>query len=310
MIEINLSDKSKSHLDYTIIQRSDGQQDVVINTKDIKLSGITDTGKSWSLGVTIKSRFNSFRDLELMIGATKSLRKLGIEEIHLYIPYLLGARGDRKFESGGNAYLVDVLAPVINLQGYKSVTVIDAHSDVASACINNLIVLDNAQVVKRALTLLTLLSVAEGAPIHIFDKLVLLSPDAGALKKVYHVIKEFKFPGDVIVASKHRDIKSGDILATTVPYKNEYSDKTIVIIDDICDGGRTFIEIAKAIKADSKHQGKVVLVITHGIFSYGIKPLSGLFDLVVTTNSVKNKDEMIVGESEVNTDFLQVVEVI
>ncbi len=305
MININLSDRSKSDIDYEIKVRTDGQQDITLKLKQgVALSGITDTGKSWSLGVTIQSRLPSFRQFELIIGVVTDLRRLGVEEIHLFIPYLLGARGDRPFEVGGNSYLVDVIAPTINMLNFKSVTVMDAHSDVAQACIKNLRTVDNIFLVNKAINSL----VVEHK--RVLDTVVLLSPDAGALKKVYTIAERIGFTGDVIVASKHRSTVSNEILTTTVPYKNTYSDKTIIIVDDICDGGRTFIEIAKAIRADNKHQGKIVLVVTHGIFSYGFEQLTGLFDLIVTTNSVKSKEEMIVDESKVKSEFLRVVEVI
>jgi ribose-phosphate pyrophosphokinase len=62
-------------------------------------------------------------------------------------------------------------------------------------------------------------------------------------------------------------------------------EKEIVIIDDICDGGRTFIEIAKILKEEKKDI-KISLIVTHGIFSAGLKELYEYFDMIVTTNSV------------------------
>ena len=60
---------------------------------------------------------------------------MGIQEISLYTPYIMGARSDRKFEEGGNNYLRDVICPVINSLNFKTVTCIDPHSDVLEACI-------------------------------------------------------------------------------------------------------------------------------------------------------------------------------
>jgi phosphoribosylpyrophosphate synthetase len=130
-----------------VCQFPDGQQDVIIKTV---------YGKTHIIGweeekFTIKSHFNSFRDLELIMCATKALRRLGVKEIHLYIPYLLGARSDREFVEGGTSYLVDVIAPVINSLGFESVTVMDVHSDVAAACINNLKVVGNSEFVEWAI---------------------------------------------------------------------------------------------------------------------------------------------------------------
>lgn len=71
------------------------------------------------------------------------------------------------------------------------------------------------------------------------------------------------------------------------------------ILDDICDGGRTFIEIAKAIKMKQslssavhpENHGKIYLVVTHGIFSAGLKPLNEYFDGIYTTNSYVVMDD-------------------
>ena len=52
--------------------------------------------------------------------------------------------------------------------------------------------------------------------------------------------------------------------------------KKIVIFDDICDGGRSFIEIAKILK-EKKETIKLVLCVTHGIFSQGLAELKKYF---------------------------------
>jgi ribose-phosphate pyrophosphokinase len=119
------------------------------------------------------------------------------------------------------------------------------------------------------------------------DQIVLVSPDAGAYKKVFDVAKEFNIE-NVITASKVRDINNGKILRTEVPSIEKYDDDMkYVIVDDICDGGRTFIELAKVIK-EQKPNAKIYLVVTHGIFSYGFDPLAQYFDGIYTTNSCQD----------------------
>mgnify|MGYP000559891090 CR=1 FL=1 len=57
--------------------------------------------------------------------------------------------------------------------------------------------------------------------------------------------KQFEIE-NIVVASKHRDIKTGKITSTEVPgLSTEDGAKQFYIVDDICDGGRTFIELAK-----------------------------------------------------------------
>ena len=61
-------------------------------------------------------------------------------------------------------------------------------------------------------------------------------------------------------------------------------DGKFIIIDDICDGGRTFIGIAEAIKEQVQNP-EIYLLVTHGIFSAGYNQLMNYFDKIYTTNS-------------------------
>lgn len=285
MKTLNLSDEKISDIKYKISQFPDGQQDIVL-LEDYKIQGFH--GTQIVKEVIIESRFNSFRDLELIICATKALKRLGVKEIHLYIPYLLGARSDRHFQEGGNSYLVDVIAPIINAQNFETVTVLDVHSDVAPACINNLRIESNKKLVKFAL-----------ADIYNFDsnegdyKGVIVSPDAGASKKIYKLLEECDLDNQVIICSKFRDI-NGKLSNTEVPLgMQHFKGQDFIIIDDICDGGRTFIEIAKVILGrfilnGFKTKPRIYLIVTHGIFSKGYTELLQYFDTIYTTNSIKD----------------------
>jgi ribose-phosphate pyrophosphokinase len=94
-----------------------------------------------------------------------------------------------------------------------------------------------------------------------------------------------------LIASKHRDIQSGKILSTYVPLKDgEHTNNNFLIVDDICDGGRTFIEIAKVIH-EIRPKAKVSLAVTHGIFSAGFNELSKYIEHIYCTNSIYNIED-------------------
>jgi ribose-phosphate pyrophosphokinase len=118
-----------------------------------------------------------------------------------------------------------------------------------------------------------------------------------ALLKVYNVAEHFKIE-NLIIASKHRDIKTGKIIRTDVPgLTQEPGRRNFVIVDDICDGGRTFLEIAKTIRSErniSIFGDKIYLVVTHGIFSAGFDELKKHFDGIYCTNSVSDIDNELV----------------
>jgi ribose-phosphate pyrophosphokinase len=122
----------------------------------------------------------------------------------------------------------------------------------------------------------------------------LISPDAGSNKKIYDLAKSIGYTNEIIRCDKLRDIPTGQIIETIV-YKDDFDGKDAIIVDDICDGGKTFIELAKVLK--QKNVGKIYLVITHGIFSQGFEGLASYVSGIYTTNSVKDiEDGEIVDE--------------
>ena len=76
-----------------------------------------------------------------------------------------------------------------------------------------------------------------------------------------------------------------------------------IIVDDICDGGRTFIELAKAIHG-SRPTAEVYLVVTHGIFSNGLYELSKEITKIYSTNSVKEIEADSYSDYTVSKEFV------
>ena len=269
--KLNLVDLENSDIKYKISKFPDGQQSIKLDMVDTDLPN--------KITVSITSRFNSFLDLELIIAANQALREFSyVENVKLNVPYFLGARSDRKFEAGTSNYLKTVICPIINAQKFSRVTVLDPHSDVLEACLDNYHKHNNHRLVKDALTAIDNKNDAQ-------ERICLVSPDAGAYKKIFDVAKEFGI-NRIITANKVRDIKTGNIIRTEVPTLDQHEDLKYVIIDDICDGGRTFVELAKAMK-ESRPTAKIYLIVTHGIFSAGFDTLNQYFEGIYTTNSVK-----------------------
>jgi ribose-phosphate pyrophosphokinase len=219
-------------------------------------------------------------------------------EVHLYVPYVLGARSDRQFSDGENNYLRDVICPIINLQGFKSVTVLDPHSDVLEACLNGFKKVSNKELVGFAIhDIYTTMEIGGHLRSVIWEKFynnaVLVSPDAGASKKIYKIAEQIGYKGDIITCSKERD-ENGKLTRCVLP--NIYGDqwkKDFIIIDDIADGAGTFINIAKLIKGRCPMEyklPKIYLIVTHGIFSKGFEELSKYFDGIYCTNSYQSMD--------------------
>ena len=270
---LNLVYPDKSDIKYNKIQFPDGQQNIVL---DMKIK----TDKA-----VIKTRLNDFKDVELLICATQALYNTNsVKEIALYCPYFLGSRSDRKFEYGSVNYLKDVICPIINNLKFFEVSVLDPHSDVLEACIKGFRKESNLELVKFGLNNIYNLRCGETGYLK-QNSFILVSPDAGASKKIYKLAEQIGYTGDIITCSKDRD-NEGKLTKTVVPVYDTgpLIMKDYIIIDDICDGGATFINIAKELKKlyNCNH---IYLIVTHSIFSKGFGELSQYFDGIYCTNS-------------------------
>ena len=120
------------------------------------------------------------------------------------------------------------------------------------------------------------------------DRFILIAPDGGSLKKIYKLAEQIGYKGDIITCSKDRNV-DGTIKHFHITGGELPENKDIIIIDDICDGGLTFIETANQIKdyLGDTRKGKIYLIVTHSIFSKGTDELLKYFDGIYTTNSYK-----------------------
>ena len=236
------------------------------NVKVLEPSAIGDV-------VYIKADINSGDDVMELLLLTDAIRRINsVAKIGLLLPYLPYSRQDRVMVTG-ESLSIKVFASIINAQNYDSVVTWDAHSDVGVALIDRCTNLSQYELVD----LLNLRLDAEDT--------ILVSPDAGAEKKIFAFAKALNF-NTVVRASKTRDVSTGQITRTelmiSATEKGTYKD--FLIVDDICDGGRTFIELAKVLRPHTT--GKIMLLVTHGIFSKGIEVFDGIIDEVFVLNNI------------------------
>ena len=185
--------------------------------------------------------------------------------LYLNMPYVPYARQDRVCNPG-EELSAKVFCDLINAQAYASVTIADPHSDVVPA------LLDRVSVVDASVMLAEVLqqpSFARGV--------TLLAPDAGARKRVQQLAKKLGVE-HIAFADKVRDTKTGRISGTSV--SSDLPHLPILVVDDICDGGRTFVELGKAL-AEVSQQPRY-LYVTHGIFSKGFEELNLYYQRIFT----------------------------
>lgn len=226
--------------------------------------------------VTITHRINSFNDFGLLLLAIDALKRMDVKLINVFIPYFPAARQDRVMISG-EPLSVKVYADILNSLKLNKVTVFDAHSEVTPALLDNCEVISNhafiAEVLKK-----------------IGKEVKLISPDGGALKKIYKV-SEYLGGVEVVECSKSRDVKTGKLSGFKV-YNDDLKGMDCLIVDDICDGGGTFVGLAEELK--KKNAGKLYLAVSHGIFNKGFDVFQKDFEKIFTTNSFREFDNEMV----------------
>jgi ribose-phosphate pyrophosphokinase len=210
------------------------------------------------------AKFRTWDDVGKFIVVADALKTQGVR-IYLFAPYFPGLRQDRN--PGGNTPLTCRIYGNLLNEFASHITVVDAHSEVGLIEAGKNHRITNIEPQRFVGDLI------EDAPTHI------VIPDKGAKDRSIAVGRLFP---EVMMcqAEKTRDFETGKLSGFTVPPMG--SAERILIADDICDGGGTFVGLLEKIRETSS--APVDLYVTHGIFSKGLQVLEG-FDNIYTTDS-------------------------
>lgn len=226
----------------------------------------------------INERINSYEDLFFVKSLVEVLHYRNIKNLHLVIPCLFGQRSDRRF-SPFQSLDLKVILDFINSCKFMTVEVLDAHSDL-SIGLNHYHKRGVAEFVSKSL---------DDIRKSIGNKdITLVSPDAGAYKKVFELGQQFGNP--VVAAVKHRDLQ-GKI---DLQFIGDVKDKDCLIVDDLCSRGGTFTILSKKLREQGAR--KIYLYVSHfegGCEEYKqtIDKLLTQIDGIFTTNSFRDFDE-------------------
>lgn len=243
--------------------------------------------------VMIISRITSWEDMGLLLSAYDALLRTGmVDKMRCFVPYFPGARQDLVEEGSGEALSVKVYADLFNdvLEHVDEVSIFDAHSNVTPAVLEACCNHNNHAFIRHVLgDILTYHEQEENTLIHI------VSPDAGAEKKIDKLLPEVEGIGyhlSPVYCSKQRDRDSGKLSGFKV-HGGDLEGQPCLIVDDICDGGGTFLGIAEKLK--EKNAGKLYLAVSHGIFSKGFhQGLGTTFENIYCTDSFDVDDPRFV----------------
>lgn len=178
------------------------------------------------------------------------LEAYGVKDIYLRIDYLPFARQDHPV-TNITTFALRSFATMLNALEFDHIVIEDPHSEIALALIRNSVA------VYPTIEVLQAMNETRSS--------LMVFPDLGAQRKYSKIYKGY----ESINGEKTRDKWTGRI--TNYRLNGECAGKRVMIVDDICDGGATFVLLAKELK--DKGAEEVNLFVTHGIFSKGIRPL-------------------------------------
>jgi ribose-phosphate pyrophosphokinase len=222
--------------------------------------------------VVVRTTLRSNDDI-ITIALVKSvLDRLKVKQADLSIDYMMYQQDDRLF-ADNESFGLKVVSNIINSLNWNSVSIFHPHSDKVEM-INNCVILSTNVYLARHIVQNDL------------KDSVWVIPDSGAFKTQFKMIEHIDHKY-FIACMKSRDHITGDI--KTVVSGEDLKGRDCFIVDDICLGGRTFLNIASELK--KLNCGKLHLVVSHGVFNNGIDHLLEVFETITTSRSLYNGPE-------------------
>ena len=163
-----------------------------------------------------------------------------------YLPY---ARQDKEIRNN-TTFSLNTFAKLLNSLEFDEISILDPHSHRAIELIKN----SREYYPKQAVLKVIDLTKSD----------VVCYPDKGAVCKY-----STKYDVQYVYGEKERDAGSGKI--SNYKLFGNVEGKNVLIVDDICDGGATFILLATALLNTGAKN--IALFVSHGIFSKGLRPL-------------------------------------
>lgn len=270
---LNLVRPEKSDIKYHISRFPDG--DVRLELEGINRKDNT----------IIVCRIRNAEELYILMQAGDILNRHEVM-FSLRIYYLMGMRMDRVMDFN-MPFNLKIVANMINSINPAEVHTFEPHSDVTTELIKNW----HGNL---------------SHPMPNFSEYLPMLPDSGAAARY-----QFLYNIPVLSGNKTRDPEGGiteySIINEELLADENHKDKPIIVLDDLCDGGSTFVELAKTVKAIDPNR-KLAIWITHMVNELGIERLKEWYDEIYFTNSYKDWDEEIT--DYIKQDQIRVIKVV
>jgi ribose-phosphate pyrophosphokinase len=178
----------------------------------------------------IEWKFENNEEMATLYFLVNHIRSKDQNPIQLIMPYIPNARMDRQMQNT-NVYTLKYFCNFINSLSFERVYVLDPHSYVSTALLNNVEQTDVLPYIYKAYD-----DIQSG-------NILLFYPDEGAAKRYAKLVAK-----PYAVGIKKRDEFTGQIIDYKVNSFDDITGKDVLIIDDICSYGGTFYHAAKALK--------------------------------------------------------------
>lgn len=209
----------------------------------------------------------NFSELEKLILLATTLRRMGFYIEDITFLYLFGMRSDRAFKTNGENYFKDVIAPIINSLKIPKVFLFCPHSILGVSAIDNLHYRHIGCLIEEEISMHILLG--DQSTNFIWRCGVIPNHGDGFL--------------DVFTKTRRKKI-SVELSDSSIKKLKDQSQKPILIVDDLCDGGGTFMVEAEFLRGKGV-TNDLCLFVAHGLFSKGCEVLYDFFKKVYTTDS-------------------------
>ncbi len=241
-------------------------------------------------------RINSYQDLWYLNQYVDAFWDENKQKPIIIIPNLIDSQADKRFVKGQSSGL-KLVCKFLNSMKAKFKIFHPHNPEVVEALMDNVEIIDNSEFIIKIFN--ELLKNNRQSTLGNIDNLILMSSDAGGFKPLMKLCDKINWQGEVYSASKARD--AGKL--TQIVDKQDFQGKDILIIDDICIYGGTFIGLAKILK--ERNIGKLYLAVSHITIQVPNPEIWSLFDKVFTTNS-KNLEYVHAGNLEIIKMFKNV----
>ena len=257
---LNLANKERSSIDYTISRFPDGEVQITLGEFSHKDE------------INVRCRITNAEDLFILMQVADILVRHGMY-FSVSIYYLMGMRMDRVMDFN-RPFTLKMIVNILDNLGASDIAIFCPHSEMSLDLFRktevHAIYSEDWEKFMEELTT--------------SNDYQMMLPDAGAVKRYCYDDK----PADsVLIGQKVRDLATGNITSIGIANPETLNGKRILLVDDLCDGGGTFCGLAKAIREVNKN-AKIDIIVNHMVNPKGIENLSKTFDHVYFSNSYKN----------------------